>query len=460
LNTQSNQRVDFARLAAPPFGSHLRVALEADNLNLSAGTGIATYASNLAAELRNIGHAPMGVFGVKGKIGGRNEFLDEVNLFDARLQLKRPLAAFLRHVWYRGHGDPFGARARRLTLSGQVHQPSLFLSRENFEDLYGVPHLSLRAEMHFRRYGGLLRLRGVTGADAFHATHPIALALKGVPNLCTIHDIIPLRLPYATLDDKRAYYNLISLLVRKADKIVTVSEFSRRDLISVFKIPEERIVNTYQSVSLPARVMALSADEVARHLEHCFGLEYRNYFLFVGAIEPKKNVKRLIAGYAASGTNRPLVLAGGLGWQFEDDVVAMKDERFQRYRVVDGLIRPERSVRHLNYVSRIDLAILLRGARALVFPSLYEGFGLPVLEAMLAGTPVITSASSSLPELAGDAAEYVSPFEPESIARAIRTLDTDDTRCEELIVRGKDRAQLFSPKRYGERLAELYAAVQ
>jgi glycosyltransferase involved in cell wall biosynthesis len=217
--------------------------------------------------------------------------------------------------------------------------------------------------------------------------------------------------------------------VRKADRIVTVSEFSRRDLISVFKIPEERIVNTYQSVSLPASVTALSADEVARHLEHCFGLEYRNYFLFVGAIEPKKNVKRLIAGYAASGTNRPLVLAGGLGWQFEDDVVAMKDERFQRYRVVDGLIRPERSVRHLNYVSRIDLAILLRGARALVFPSLYEGFGLPVLEAMLAGTPVITSDSSSLPELAGDAAEYVASLD--SLAAILNQLNSDRNMMED-----------------------------
>jgi glycosyltransferase involved in cell wall biosynthesis len=91
-----------------------------------------------------------------------------------------------------------------------------------------------------------------------------------------------------------------------------------------------------------------------------------------------------------------------------------------------------------------------------VFPSLYEGFGLPVLEAMLAGTPVITSSVSSLPEVAGEAAEYVNPFETDSIARTIRKLDNDDERCRELSALGLMRAQFFSPERYRERLAELY----
>jgi glycosyltransferase involved in cell wall biosynthesis len=434
----------------------LRNAIESENLNLAAGTGIATYAEALAAAVRGLGHAPVGVFGIKAQISGRNEVLDEVQLHDARLYVKRPVVDLVRRARYWVQGNPLGARARRIRLSGQVHHAPGVLSSGLFDALYGVPHLGLRAEMHFKRYGQSMRLKGIEGADVFHATQPIALSLKGVPNLYTVHDIIPLRLPYATLANKREYYDLLSLLCRKADRIVTVSEFSRKDILSVFRGAEDRVVNTWQSVSLPQYLLDLPEEEVARSLRNAFGLAYKNYFLFIGAIEPKKNVRRLLAGYAASGSQRPLVLAGGLGWQFDDDVLAIKDERFLRYSLSGGLIRPERTVRHLDYVSRADLVLLLRGARALVFPSLYEGFGLPVLEAMLAATPVITSNVSSLPEVAGEAAEYVSPFETDSIARAFRKLDNDDERCRELAALGLKRAQFFSPERYRERLAELY----
>jgi len=436
------------------------IVVETENLNLAAGTGIATYAASLAKALVSLGHTPVGVCGVKAPVGGKNDFLNEVQLYDARLNLPHPIIDGLRRARYWVQGAPLGARARRLPRLGQVHLASPALASKLFETIYGVPHLSLRAEMHFKRYGRFMRLRGLEGASAFHATQPIALSLKGVPNIYTLHDIVPLRLPYATLDNKQAYYKLLSLITRKADRIVTVSEFSRKDILSVFKGAEDRLVNTYQSVSLPPRLLALPEDQVAQRIANSFGLEYKNFYLFVGAIEPKKNVKRLIAGYAASGSTRPLVLAGALGWQYDGDVRAIEDERFRRYRMDGGLIRPERAVRHLNYVSREDLVLLLRGARALVFPSLYEGFGLPVLEAMLAGTPVITSNISSLPEVAGEAAEYVDPFEVDSIAGAIRKLDQDKDRCAELSELGIVRAEFFSPELYQQRLAAVYDGIR
>lgn len=438
----------------------MNIAIECDNLNLANGTGIATYAASLTSALRTLGHAPVAVCGVKDRLVSTNDLLTEVQLYDARLTLERPVLDFLRRARYWVHGAPRGARAQRIPQMGQVHISSSSHPLRDFGSVYAVPHLSLRAEMHFNRFGTLMTLKGVNNVAAFHTTQPIALSVRGIPNLYTLHDVIPLRLPYATLDNKQGYFDLLSRIIRNAHKIVTVSEFSRQDILSIFKCSEDRVVNTYQSVTLPPRLLMMSEDDVSNHIANCFGLEYKKYYLFIGAIEPKKNIKRLIDGYAASGSENPLVLAGSLGWQYDNDVRAIGDERFLRYRMKGGMIRPERSVRHLNYVTRQDLVLLLRGARALVFPSLYEGFGLPVLEAMLAGTPVITSDISSLPEVAGEAAEYVNPLEADSIARAIRTLDQDDERCAELRTLGLKRAEFFSPARYQQRLAEVYDGIR
>ena len=110
--------------------------------------------------------------------------------------------------------------------------------------------------------------------------------MRGCPNIHTVHDIIPLRLPYATLDDKRYFLRLVEHLSRTADHIVTVSEFSRRDIIRFFGIPESRITNTWQAVGIPEKLLAKSDDAVADELCHAFRLDMKEYFLFCGAIEP------------------------------------------------------------------------------------------------------------------------------------------------------------------------------
>ena len=202
----------------------------------------------------------------------------------------------------------------------------------------------------------------------FHATHPTPRTVPGCPNIYTIYDLVPLRLPYTTLDDKRYTIRLLRHLCRKADHLVTVSNYSKIDIMRFFDLPEERITNTYQSVHLPEALVARPEADVADEIANAFGVGFREYFLFVGAIEPKKNLSRLIDAYAASGSRHPLLIAGGLGWQYEQDMEKIKDEKFLYYRKDHGQIQPERRVRRLSYLSLPQLVSLIRGARALLFP--------------------------------------------------------------------------------------------
>jgi glycosyltransferase involved in cell wall biosynthesis len=429
------------------------IVVEGHNLTLKTGAGIATYARNLATTVRKLGFTTTALVGVERPLD-RNPVLREIALHDARPPT-RSLPVQARLASSAAVGVPFGMKPMEITRTCTVldpGQPGL----ASFDAVLAATRLIDVASLHFRRYG----LRANVNLDAtpslFHATHPVPLRVRGCPNIHTVHDIIPLRLPYATLDDKKYFFRLVEHLCRKADHIVTVSEFSRRDIIRFFGIPESRITNTYQAVSIPEKLLAKSDQVVADELRHAFRLDMKEYFLFCGAIEPKKNISRLVDAYAISGSRRPLVIAGPLGWQYDADVEKIQDERFVKYRLKDGGIRAERQVRRLAYVPFVQLVTLIRGARALLFPSLYEGFGLPVLEAMVLGTPVMTSNVSSLPELAGNAASLIDPTDLDEMVAAIRALDNDADLRTELSAKGRERAKLFSPEAYCKRLGDVY----
>ena len=155
----------------------------------------------------------------------------------------------------------------------------------------------------------------------------------------------------------------------------------------------------------------------------------------------------------------PLVIAGGAGWQNEREMERIKDPRFSNYRLVDATISKFERVRRIPYLPLDQLVTLMRGARALLFPSVFEGFGLPVLEAMSLGTPVMTSNTTSLPEIAGDAALLVDPHDVGSMVTAIRQLDNDTDLLDELSGRGVRQAALFSMAAYQQRIAALYGRV-
>jgi glycosyltransferase involved in cell wall biosynthesis len=434
-----------------------RLLLDQSNIALRMGTGIATYGRNLAAAARGVGYAVDALVSTDSALDRRNPLLSEVALFDTpvapALPWLRPAISGLRGALR----APFGYRLRQFADTGAVLRPPG--QAPAFERTYVGTRLFEEARAHFYIHGRFAPVRLAHAPALFHASQPLPLRVAGCPNIVTIHDLVPLRLPYMTLDNKRYFYRLIKRHIAEADHVVTVSEFSRRDIIALFGIAESRISNAYQAVSLPPRVLAKSTDEVADEVSNLFDLEPQGYYLFIGALEPKKNVGRLIDAYAASGSRRPLVIAGGQGWQNERELERIGDPRYAHYRVNSNIVSQVRRVRRVAYLPIDQLFTLLRGARALLFPSVFEGFGLPVLEAMALGTPVMTANVTSLPEVAGDAALLVDPYDVSAMARAIRQLDHDDDLRASLAARGRDRAALFSMARYQARIGAIYAGL-
>src|SRR6202011_3241947 len=147
--------------------------------------------------------------------------------------------------------------------------------------------------------------------DIVHWTCALPLYEPRTPNFYTLHDLVPLRLPHTTLDNKRGFYGLCQALIARGDRIVTVSEHSRADIIRMLGAPEDKVVNTYQSVELPEAMLRAPDAEVAAQVEAMFDLPWRGYFLFFGAIEPKKNLPRVVEAYLTSGVKAPLVIIGG-----------------------------------------------------------------------------------------------------------------------------------------------------
>jgi glycosyltransferase involved in cell wall biosynthesis len=238
-----------------------------------------------------------------------------------------------------------------------------------------------------------------------------------------------------------------------------VSECSKRDLVELVGIDPERITNTYQSVDIPAKFLAKSDDEVAREVEGAVGVDYKGYYLFWGSIEPKKNIGRMIEGYLASKVDAPLVIVGAMAWKSDDELRLLNEENIVFRRTIENDEFTRKRVMILPYAPFSLLVSLIRGARATLFPSIYEGFGLPVLEAMLLGTPVICSDTASLPEVAADAALTVDPYDTSAIARAVRQMDGDAGLRADFAARGRVQAAKFSREAYRDKLAHVYNAV-
>ncbi len=421
------------------------------------GTGIATYARNLAVAAREAGFRADALVSADVRIDPADPILSEVRLYDTpaapHLPWLEPVTSAVKGV-YRA---PFGYRPAELERGNTVVRDTAEVAP--FDRTYVARRLFNAARVHFHVYGRLARVRLPAAPALFHATHPLPVRVAGCPNIVTIHDLVPLRLPYMTLDNKRYFYRLIRKHLAAADHIVTVSEYSRRDIMALFGVPEARITNTYQAVTLPPALLARAEEEVAGEVANLFGLDRGEFYLFIGALEPKKNVVRLIDAYAASGSRRPLVIAGGQGWQNDADLERIRDPRFSSYRIADATISRFDRVRRISYLPFSQLVALMRSARALLFPSLFEGFGLPVLEAMSLGTPVMTSNVTSLPEVAGEAALLVDPRDVSSMAGAIRRLDNDADLLGELSARGRVQAAGFSMAAYQTRLREVYDRV-
>ncbi len=430
-----------------------RILIDGYNLGLEKGTGVATYARNLSYEISNLGHEVDVLYGNNAS-ATRNDLLREIYFFDSSVDERIKWLEILDQA-YQALQGPLAFKARQIPVTGRVVTRTFQSRLPKFDRLYNAPDLFMRAQSAFKLWKRPLRIRMPEKPDLAHWTYPIPLRVPGRPNIYTLHDVVPLRLPYTTLDHKRRYLRLLQQLDRKAAHFVTVSESSKQDLVDLVGIAPERITNTYQSVSIPDKYRFKPEDQVAREVEGLTGFDYKGYFLFWGSLEPKKNIGRLIEAYLSSQVETPLVIVGAQAWKSEQELKLLGETG-----TVYGSLERRRGARkriiQMPYAPFPLLVSLIRGAKVAMFPSLYEGFGLPVLEAMLLGTPVICSNTSSLPEVAGDAALMVDPYDTQAITQAIRTLDADDALREHYIALGHQQAARYSPEIYRERLKAVY----
>ncbi|MGI9479363.1 MAG: glycosyltransferase family 4 protein [Hyphomicrobiaceae bacterium] len=315
-----------------------------------------------------------------------------------------------------------------------------------FDRLWNCHDLYRSADSFMGKRQQFLEVDVPESISAAHWTFPLPVAARGVPNVCTIHDVIPLQFPYFVAGDKGRMARLLTIATQRNDQIITVSEASKRHIVEILRVPEERVSVTYQ-VAPPTQ--RLPQEEAERIVSDVYGVKPGGYALFVGAIEPKKNLKRLIEAFLLSNTGMPLLIGGPLGWFYEDDVALMD-------RVKSNAKRDQSTINRLGYLPRRHLVALLQCAKVFLFPSIYEGFGLPVLEALQLGTPALTSRTSSLPEVAGDAAVLVDPLDTTAMAAEISKLCNDDDLRAELSRRGPIQAQNFTLERYQQRLGDAY----
>jgi glycosyltransferase involved in cell wall biosynthesis len=288
------------------------------------------------------------------------------------------------------------------------------------------------------------------GAQLFHAPHYVLSPLTPCRSVVTIHDCIHLRFPQY-LPSKLGYAYARSALwvaAHRSARVLTVSEASKRDILDYFRVPESKITVIHNAIDERFNEEP-AADEVTRVQER-YQL-YDPFILYAGNIKPHKNLERLIEAFhiirRGELENVKLLIIGD-----EISKYAGLRRTVHRYKL-------HKHVRFFGFVPDATLAILYRLARVFVFPSLYEGFGLPPLEAMASGCPVITSNVSSLPEVVGDAAMLIDPYEPDAIAGAMRRVLTDDRLREDMRERGLIRARAFSWSQSVRRVRAIYDEV-
>jgi glycosyltransferase involved in cell wall biosynthesis len=435
-----------------------RIFYDGLNLSLTQGTGVATYTRMLTRVVRDLGY-DIGIVYTSPQTPPKDRLLREVAFFDEKQAVRTSL---IRQAL-----DCVTDQVRGFaTIKPSPVDFDRVVVRRQFETTWPAHHrafatrrLFAGARAHFARTNHFVNLDFDPKPDIFHCTYPLPLRSKSACNVYTIHDLVPLRLPFTTLDNKRQMFRLLKKIARQADHIVTVSENSKRDIIELLGVEETRVTNTYQAVHFPDVYRLRSDETIAEQLRGSFGLEFREYLLFFGALEPKKNVGRLIEAYLSSGVDIPLVLVASEGWNNVTETKLIAELRDRQRLEAQSNHRARRTVHRFDYAPFSMLVTLIRGARAVVFPSLYEGFGLPVLEAMVLGTPVVTSRESSVPEIAGDAALLVDPYRTDEIAEAIRTIAKDAGLRAELARRGQAQAAKFSVECYRDRVAALYRAL-
>lgn len=326
------------------------------------------------------------------------------------------------------------------------HIDELGIDQPNFH-FVPIKHAAKGTRLVWEQIGLPWHLKRL-GIDLLHSPHYTAPLLKVCKLVVTFHDMTFQLMPEAHGLLKRVFFPMIMhWSARFADKLIAASESTRKDVIRLLGVAPGKIVPIMVAANPVFGVLPRVQVEQA-----CarYNLLPNGYILYVGVLEPRKNVPLLIEAYASLARefpHVPLVIVGKKGWMY--------DEIFERVTVL-GL---QDRVRFLGHIPRPDLIALYNGARVVVYPSRYEGFGVPVLEAMQCGTPVITTNVSSIPEVAGDAALMIDPDDVQGLGTALRRTLTDDALARDLAERGLARAARFSWQRCAEETLAVYRSV-
>lgn len=267
--------------------------------------------------------------------------------------------------------------------------------------------------------------RYLDSPELIHGTDHIVYPLPHAKKVMSIHDLTFIKYPEFVNSRVKTYCKRVKECLKWTDLILTISESSKQDIIEYLEVKPEKIWVT----PLGSRYTKL--PQIAPSLEHL-----KPYILFVSTLEPRKNIKSLITAFnylkKTQLIEHQLVLIGQKGWQYESIFEAIKTSPYQQ------------DIHHLDYLTDDQVANFYAQAEVFAYPSIYEGFGLPVLEAMTLGTPVVTSDTSSLPEVTGDAAILIDPHEPLQLAEALLQVISNPQLRQSLIEKGKERVKLFS----------------
>lgn len=267
----------------------------------------------------------------------------------------------------------------------------------------------------------------------------------------TAHDLSFELFPHAFSWKQRLWHFLVHFrsLLRRADRIIAVSQSTKDDLITQYGISEERIVSIPSGIDQRFRQMDRNDPELIR-IKEKYHLPYK-YILFLGTFEPRKNMVALIKSYdALQATKNPvfekydLVIAGTRGWKCDDSIEARRQSPYKKKILFPGFIADEDKVGLYNLAS------------VFVYPSIYEGFGFPPLEAMACGVPVITSHAAALPEVVGDAGMMIDPYQPEELYQALQAVISSSSLAESLAREGLRRAKLFSWQKTAEKTLDVF----
>ena len=255
------------------------------------------------------------------------------------------------------------------------------------------------------------------------------------PVVVSIHDLSFEHLPQTFKWRSRKQLRItVRRSAREASQVIALSEYARKDIMATYSLNPEKI--SAIPLAAPAHFRPVRNEEELQRVRQTYGIE-GEYILSVGTIQPRKNLSRLVAAYSRLRWAKPevklpkLVLAGKCAWLYDETLRTIKELKINDSVILTG------------YVPETDLPALYSGALCFIYPSYFEGFGLPPLEAMQCGAPVIVGDRTSLPEVVGDAGLLVDPFDVESLAKAIETLISDSSLRAELSVKGLARAKLF-----------------